>query len=77
MEPEESQQIDFIEVADDLVKPVVSEIPLHDGHDFKSLAVLPWDKFSNWIHCACVVTFDLELGQAMEVTFNSFVYCFL
>ena len=29
--------------------------------------VLPWDRFSNWLHCACVVTFDLELGQAMEV----------
>jgi hypothetical protein len=32
-----------------------------------SPTVLPWDRFSNWIHCACVVTFDLELGQAMEV----------
>ncbi|KAG1699343.1 Protein DENND6B [Nymphon striatum] len=28
--------------------------------------VLPWDKFSQWLHCICVVTFDLELGQAME-----------
>lgn len=26
-----------------------------------------WDRFSEWIHCICVVTFDLELGQAMEV----------
>ncbi|XP_017768468.1 PREDICTED: protein DENND6B isoform X2 [Nicrophorus vespilloides] len=25
-----------------------------------------WEKFSNWIHCICVVTFDLELGQALE-----------
>ena len=33
----------------------------------KSPTILPWDKFSNWLHCACVVTFDLELGQAMEV----------
>lgn len=24
-------------------------------------------RFSEWIHCICVVTFDLELGQAMEV----------
>ena len=30
-------------------------------------AVLPWDRFENWVHCFCVVTFDLELGQAMEV----------
>lgn len=28
---------------------------------------LPWDNFANWIHCICVVTFDLELGQAIEV----------
>ena len=37
--------------------------------DDPSLAstVLPWDRFSNWLYCACVVTFDLELGQAMEV----------
>ena len=33
----------------------------------KSPTLLPWDRFSNWLHCACVVTFDLELGQAMEV----------
>ena len=26
-----------------------------------------WDKFSQWLCCMCVVTFDLELGQAMEV----------
>ena len=32
-----------------------------------SPTILPWDKYSNWLHCACIVTFDLELGQAMEV----------
>ncbi|XP_066285572.1 protein DENND6A-like isoform X2 [Branchiostoma lanceolatum] len=30
---------------------------------------LPWDRFSNWLHCICVVTFDLELGQAMELIY--------
>lgn len=30
--------------------------------------ILPWDRFSNWIHCICIVTFDLELGQALEVS---------
>ena len=34
-----------------------------------SPTILPWDRFSNWVHCFCVVTFDLELGQAMEVTY--------
>lgn len=26
-----------------------------------------WARFSSWLECACVVTFDLELGQAIEV----------
>lgn len=26
-----------------------------------------WERFSNWLHCICAVTFDLELGQALEV----------
>lgn len=28
-----------------------------------------WHRFSEWLHCVCVVTFDLELGQAMEVVY--------
>lgn len=27
----------------------------------------PWARFSAWLECVCVVTFDLELGQAIEV----------
>ena len=45
----------------------VEENLVHTVESPKSPTVLPWDKFSNWLHCACVVTFDLELGQAMEV----------
>ncbi|KAL2091659.1 hypothetical protein ACEWY4_013922 [Coilia grayii] len=30
---------------------------------------LPWDRFSAWLHCICVVGFDLELGQAVEVIY--------
>ena len=26
-----------------------------------------WENFSHWVSCMCVVTFDLELGQALEV----------
>ncbi|KAK7499904.1 hypothetical protein BaRGS_00008752 [Batillaria attramentaria] len=37
--------------------------------DQLSPTMLPWDRFSNWIHCCCVVTFDLELGQAMELIY--------
>jgi len=25
-----------------------------------------WVNFSQWMHCFCVVTFDLNLGQALE-----------
>ncbi|XP_032523783.2 protein DENND6A [Danaus plexippus] len=28
-----------------------------------------WSRFSEWLHCICVVTFDLELGQAMECVY--------
>lgn len=27
----------------------------------------PWERFSRWLHCVCIVVFDLELGQAIEV----------
>jgi hypothetical protein len=33
----------------------------------KAKSVLPFDTFQSWLQCVCVVTFDLELGQAMEV----------
>ncbi|TSK13567.1 Protein DENND6B [Bagarius yarrelli] len=28
-----------------------------------------WARFSAWLECVCVVTFDLELGQAIELIF--------
>uniref|UniRef100_A0A8C7MIR7 DENN/MADD domain containing 6Aa n=2 Tax=Oncorhynchus TaxID=8016 RepID=A0A8C7MIR7_ONCKI len=37
-------------------------------HDTDPL-LLPWDRFSAWLHCICVVGFDLELGQAVEVIY--------
>ncbi|XP_068019803.1 protein DENND6A isoform X1 [Melanerpes formicivorus] len=39
-----------------------------DGPD-TCLSLLPWDRFSAWLHCVCVVGFDLELGQAVEVVY--------
>jgi len=38
-----------------------------DDSTTRCATLLPWDRFQNWLHCMCVVTFDLELGQAMEV----------
>lgn len=33
-----------------------------------------WEGFTNWLHCICVVTFDLELGQALESIYPKHVY---
>ena len=35
--------------------------------------ILPWDRFSAWVHGICVVTFDLELGQAIESVYPAHV----
>lgn len=33
-----------------------------------------WERFHNWIHCICVVTFDLEMGQALESVYPPHVH---
>lgn len=38
-----------------------------DEDEGRSQGLLRWDAFSAWLHCVCVVGFDLELGQAVEV----------
>lgn len=38
-----------------------------DDEPREEAVLLPWDRFSAWLHCICVVGFDLELGQAVEV----------
>uniref|UniRef100_A0A3B4EMW1 UDENN domain-containing protein n=1 Tax=Pygocentrus nattereri TaxID=42514 RepID=A0A3B4EMW1_PYGNA len=38
------------------------------GEEEPEQLLLPWDRFSAWLHCICVVGFDLELGQAVEKT---------
>jgi hypothetical protein len=49
----------------------MEDVDEEDGNGTKTTAVLPWDKFSSWVHCICIVTFDLELGQALEVSRNA------
>uniref|UniRef100_A0A672Z6C7 UDENN domain-containing protein n=1 Tax=Sphaeramia orbicularis TaxID=375764 RepID=A0A672Z6C7_9TELE len=34
----------------------------------------PWARFSSWLECVCVVTFDLELGQAIEVRRLAYIF---
>lgn len=35
--------------------------------DGRGRGLLRLDGFSAWLHCVCVVGFDLELGQAVEI----------
>ena len=47
---------------------VAGATPEDDEEDEgRSRGLLRWDGFSAWLHCVCVVGFDLELGQALEV----------
>lgn len=39
----------------------------------ESPSVLPWDRFFQWVYGICVVTFDLELGQALEIIYPSHI----
>uniref|UniRef100_A0ABM5GLA8 Protein DENND6B isoform X3 n=1 Tax=Pogona vitticeps TaxID=103695 RepID=A0ABM5GLA8_9SAUR len=34
-----------------------------------ALQLLPWGRLSAWLECVCAVTFDLELGQALELVY--------
>ncbi|XP_075780267.1 protein DENND6B isoform X2 [Pelodiscus sinensis] len=43
--------------------------PRARGHPKPGASPLPWARFSAWLECVCVVTFDLELGQAMELVY--------
>ena len=35
-----------------------------------SLVEPSYERFYHWLSCICVVTFDLELGQALEVSYE-------
>uniref|UniRef100_A0A8C5FJ27 DENN/MADD domain containing 6Aa n=1 Tax=Gadus morhua TaxID=8049 RepID=A0A8C5FJ27_GADMO len=63
-EPEdmEDQDASSISPAEEITLPVGQ-----GGEDESEPLLLPWDRFSAWLHCICVVGFDLELGQAVEV----------
>ena len=41
-----------------------------------SAASSPWERMADWIHCFCVVTFDLEICQMIEVmsTYKFLIY---
>nr|XP_020466767.1 protein DENND6A [Monopterus albus] len=65
-EPEDLDDQDAsISPAEEITLPPV---PGGDEETEEAL-LLPWDRFSTWLHCICVVGFDLELGQAVEVIY--------
>uniref|UniRef100_A0A4W6FWL4 DENN/MADD domain containing 6Aa n=1 Tax=Lates calcarifer TaxID=8187 RepID=A0A4W6FWL4_LATCA len=72
--PEElGEQVEEPEDLDDQDASSISpaeEITLPPGpggdEEPEEALLLPWDRFSAWLHCICVVGFDLELGQAVE-----------
>uniref|UniRef100_A0A4W6FWL9 DENN/MADD domain containing 6Aa n=1 Tax=Lates calcarifer TaxID=8187 RepID=A0A4W6FWL9_LATCA len=74
--PEElGEQVEEPEDLDDQDASSISpaeEITLPPGpggdEEPEEALLLPWDRFSAWLHCICVVGFDLELGQAVEKT---------
>ncbi|KAK0078445.1 hypothetical protein PV325_002477 [Microctonus aethiopoides] len=47
--------------------------PCNGTQEHKILTKRNWDNFNSWIHCICVVTFDLELGQAVEAIYPNHV----
>uniref|UniRef100_A0A4W6FWC9 DENN/MADD domain containing 6Aa n=1 Tax=Lates calcarifer TaxID=8187 RepID=A0A4W6FWC9_LATCA len=75
--PEElGEQVEEPEDLDDQDASSISpaeEITLPPGpggdEEPEEALLLPWDRFSAWLHCICVVGFDLELGQAVEVIY--------
>uniref|UniRef100_F6SAB6 DENN domain containing 6A n=3 Tax=Ornithorhynchus anatinus TaxID=9258 RepID=F6SAB6_ORNAN len=46
-----------------------AEEPIEEEAEAADGGLLRWDRFSAWLHCVCVVGFDLELGQAVEVIY--------
>ena len=64
-EPEELDEQEDVGIspAEEITLPVGPGVE----EDSSEALLLPWDRFSAWLHCICVVGFDLELGQAVEV----------
>nr|SVE89157.1 EOG090X031T [Daphnia sinensis] len=51
-----------------------SDLYSNTGDDSSlNTSLLPWERLADWIHCFCVVTFDLEIGQMIEEIYPSHV----
>lgn len=69
-EPEDFQEQDVS------ISPA-EELSIGPEEEDSDPVLLPWDRFSAWLHCICVVGFDLELGQAVEVREQTLVFLLL
>ncbi|XP_060766286.1 DENN/MADD domain containing 6Aa isoform X3 [Neoarius graeffei] len=65
---EQTEEAEPTQDEEDLRISPAEEMPA-DGDGEPEQLLLPWDRFSAWLHCICVVGFDLELGQAVEVIY--------
>uniref|UniRef100_W5K913 DENN/MADD domain containing 6Aa n=1 Tax=Astyanax mexicanus TaxID=7994 RepID=W5K913_ASTMX len=64
---EEAEQGEDRELKISPAEEMPADGPGEDEPEPEQQLLLPWDRFSAWLHCICVVGFDLELGQAVEV----------
>lgn len=72
---EKTEEAEHLQYEEDLRISPAEEMPADGpGDEEPEQLLLPWDRFSAWLHCICVVGFDLELGQAVEV---SYLYSYL
>ncbi|XP_043675601.1 protein DENND6A isoform X1 [Vespula pensylvanica] len=46
---------------------------LHISNSKEETVYAKWERFNNWVHCICIVTFDLELGQAIEAVYPNHI----
>ncbi|XP_062842616.1 DENN/MADD domain containing 6Aa [Trichomycterus rosablanca] len=67
---DKTEEAEQLQDEEDLRISPAEEMPADGpGDEEPEQLLLPWDRFSAWLHCICVVGFDLELGQAVEVIY--------
>ena len=63
-----AERIDPTQSLTPVLARVGSEDASRTGQSVSSRSLVSsWEQFSHWLCAVCVVTFDLELGQALEV----------
>jgi hypothetical protein len=69
----ETQQLSIRK--ESLVESFNMPSPKHQSNAMSKInAILPWDKFSQWVSAILVVTFDIEMGQSLESIYPSMLH---